>query len=89
MKNVQEVCKTGKVSAAVVVLQEIPVKNEIQTIKRRKRDEIDTKLNRKRKQLEQDAANYFFSGKIMLFCIFMQIYLQIPNNFPNSKFAYF
>ena len=57
MKNVQEVCKTGKVSAAVVVLQQIPVKNEIQTIKRRKRDEIDTKLNRKRKQLEQDAAN--------------------------------
>lgn len=50
MKNVQEVCKTGKVSTAVVVLQQIPVKNEIQTIKRRKRDEIDTKLNRKRKQ---------------------------------------
>ena len=50
MKNVQKVCKTGKVSAAVVVLQKIPVKNEIQTIKRRKRDEIDTKLNRKRKQ---------------------------------------
>lgn len=36
MKNVQKVCKTGKVSAAVVVLQKIPVKNEIQTKKRRK-----------------------------------------------------
>ena len=80
MKNVQEVCKTGKFHKSepiicacqiiAVPLQKIPVKNEIQTIKRRKRDEIDTKL-------------------IMLFCIFMQIYLQIPNNFPNSKFAYF
>lgn len=72
--------------------RKFPVKNEIQTIKRRKRDEINTKLNTSSPPSPNNSSktlriNFFGQNHVILH--FMQIYLQIPNNFPNSKFAYF